>query len=159
MESGSFFFFFQSMSQNRSQIIEYLRIVSKTKWSEVNIAQSCSTLCDLRDYTVRGILQAMDWRPFLSFGPFLSPGDFPNPEMEPRSSTLQVDSLPAEPPGKPKNPGVGSLSLLQRIFLTQESNGGLSPTLQVNSLPTELPGNPKDCIIIRILIVVQKKIK
>ena len=31
-------------------------------------------------------------------------------------------SLPAEPPGKPKNTGVGSLSLLQRIFLIQESN-------------------------------------
>ena len=45
--------------------------------------------------------------------------------MEPRSPTLQVDSLPAEPPGKPKNPGVGSLSLLQRIFLTQESNQDL----------------------------------
>ena len=48
-----------------------------------------------------------------------------NPEMEPRSSTLQVDSLPAEPQRKPKNTGVGSLSLLQQIFLTQESNWGL----------------------------------
>ena len=38
---------------------------------------------------------------------------------------LQGDSLPAEPPGKPKNTGVGSLSLLQQIFLTQESNWGL----------------------------------
>ena len=36
--------------------------------------------------------------------------------------TLQADSLPAEPQGKPKNTGVGSLSLLQGIFLTQESN-------------------------------------
>ena len=154
MESGSFSFFKSMLSQNRSQIIEYLRIVSETKWSEVKIAQSCPTLCDLMDYTVHGILQAMDWRPFFSFGPFLSPGDFPNPEMEPRSPALQVDSLPAEPPGKPKNPGVGSLSLLQRIFLTQESNWSLSPTLQVNSSPTKLPGNPKDYIIIRILIVV-----
>ena len=30
----------------------------------------------------------------------------------------------AEPQGKPKNTGVGSLSLLQGIFLTQESNQG-----------------------------------
>ena len=37
----------------------------------------------------------------------------------------QVDSLPAEPQGKPKNTGVGSLSLLQQIFLTQELNWGL----------------------------------
>jgi len=36
-----------------------------------------------------------------------------------------VDSLSAEPPGKPKNTGVGSLSLLQGIFLTQELNLGL----------------------------------
>ena len=28
-------------------------------------------------------------------------------------SALQVDSLPSEPPGKPKNTGVGSLSILQ----------------------------------------------
>ena len=38
---------------------------------------------------------------------------------------MQVDSLPAEPQGKPKNTGVGSLSLLQQIFLTQEFNWGL----------------------------------
>ena len=33
--------------------------------------------------------------------PFASPGDLLNPGMEPRSPTLQVDSLPSEPPGKP----------------------------------------------------------
>ena len=38
---------------------------------------------------------------------------------------LQGDSLPAKPQGKPKNTGVGSLSLLQQIFLTQESNWDL----------------------------------
>ena len=38
---------------------------------------------------------------------------------------MQADSLPAEPPGKPKNTGVGSLFLLQGIFPTQESNWGL----------------------------------
>jgi len=53
------------------------------------------------------------------------PGDLPDPGIEPRSATLQVDSLPSEPPGKPKNPGVGSLSLLQGIFPTQESNQDL----------------------------------
>ena len=54
-----------------------------------------------------------------------SPGHLPNPRIEPRSPSLQEDSLPAEPPGKPKNTGVGSLSLLQQIFPTQESNRGL----------------------------------
>ena len=45
--------------------------------------------------------------------------------IEPRSPALQADSLTAEPWGKPKNTAVGSLSLLQRILLTQESNQGL----------------------------------
>ena len=40
--------------------------------------------------------------------PFPSPGDLPNPGTEPRSPTLKADSFPAEPPGKPKNTGVGS---------------------------------------------------
>ena len=42
-----------------------------------------------------------------------------------QSPTLQVDSLPAEPQGKPKNTGVASLPRLQWIFLTQELNRGL----------------------------------
>ena len=50
---------------------------------------------------------------------------FSKGSSQPRTPTLQVDSLPAEPQGKPKNTGVGSLSLLQRIFLTQEWNQGL----------------------------------
>ena len=33
--------------------------------------------------------------------PFPSPGDLPNAGIEPRSPTLQADSLPSEPPGKP----------------------------------------------------------
>ena len=57
--------------------------------------------------------------------PFPSPGDLPNPGIKPRSPALQADSLPEESPGKPKNTGVGSLSLLQQIFPTQESNWGL----------------------------------
>ena len=34
--------------------------------------------------------------------------------------SLQIDSLPSEKLGKSKNTGVGSLSILQGIFLTQE---------------------------------------
>ena len=48
-----------------------------------------------------------------------------NPGIEPRSPILWANSLPCESPGKPKNTGVHSLSLLQGIFLTQESNWGL----------------------------------
>ena len=56
---------------------------------------------------------------------FSSSGDHPNPGIEPGSPTLQADSLPAKPPGKPKNTEVGSLSLLQWIVSTQDSNRGL----------------------------------
>ena len=73
------------------------------------------------DYTVYGILQART----LEWVVVPSPGDLPDPGIEPRSPALQADSLPGEPPGKPKNTGVGSLSLLQGTFPTQGSNGGL----------------------------------
>ena len=62
---------------------------------------------------------------YWSVQPFRSPRDLLNPGIKPRSPKLQEDSVPAEEPGKPKNTGVGSLSLLQRIFPTQESNQGL----------------------------------
>ena len=39
---------------------------------------------------------------YLSGLPFPSPGNLPNPEIEPRSPASQVDSLPAEPSGKPQ---------------------------------------------------------
>ena len=46
-----------------------------------------------------GILQAriLEWVAV----PIFSSGDLPNPGIEPRSPALQVDSLPAEPQGKP----------------------------------------------------------
>ena len=87
----------------------------------MKVSQLCLTLCDPMDYTDHGILQARSW----SEWPFPSPGDLPNPGIEPRSPALQVDSLPTEPPRKPQNTGVSGLSLLQQIFLTQESNSGL----------------------------------
>ena len=35
--------------------------------------------------------------------PRCPPGDLPDPGIEPRSSALQADSLPSEPPGKSHN--------------------------------------------------------
>ena len=83
----------------------------------MKVTQLCLTLCDPMDYTVLGILQAriLDWVAFL----------FSRRFSQPRSPALQADSLPAEPQGKHKNTGVGSLSLLQQIFLTQESSWSL----------------------------------
>ena len=84
------------------------------KGLKVKVSQSCLTLGDPVDYTVHGILQAriLEWVVF----PF-SRGSS-DPGIEPRSPALQVASLPAESQGKPKNTGVGSLSLVQRIFPT-----------------------------------------
>ena len=71
------------------------------------------------DYTVHGIFQAriLEWVAI----------PFSRGSSQPRDQTqvLQADSLPAEPERKTKNTGVGSLSLLQGIFLTQELNQGL----------------------------------
>ena len=70
----------------------------------VLIAQSRLTLCDPMDCCppgsfVQGILEAriLEWIAFRGS----SSGDLPNPRIEPWSPILQVDSLPAEPPGKP----------------------------------------------------------
>ena len=83
----------------------------------MKVTQSCLPLCNPMDYTVHGILQAriLEWVAI----------PFSRRSSQPRSPTLQVDSLPAEPQGKSKNTGVGSLSFLQGIFLIQESNRGL----------------------------------
>ena len=50
---------------------------------------------------------------------------------------MREASLPAEPQGKPKNTEVGSLSLLQRIFPTQELNWGLLHCRQILYQPRE----------------------
>ena len=71
----------------------FWKISESEKWTY----QSCLTLCDPMDYKVHGILQAR----ILEWVAFPSPGDLPNPGIEPRSPALQVDSLPAEPQGKP----------------------------------------------------------
>ena len=76
---------------------------------------------------VHGILQART--PKWVAIPFSR--DLPHPGIKPRSPTLQADSLPAEPPGKLKTTGVGSLSLFQGICLTQELNWGLLHCKQI----------------------------
>ena len=65
-----------------------------------------------------GLFMAFSRPEYWSGYPFPSPGDLPNPRIELRSPTLQADSSPAEPQGKFKNTGVGSLSLLLQLFPT-----------------------------------------
>ena len=63
---------------------------------KVKVAQSFLTLCTLMDCTVCGILQArvLEWVAF----PFSRGSSQPRDRTQ--LSTLQADSLPAEPPGK-----------------------------------------------------------
>ena len=54
--------------------------------------------------------------------PFLFPGGAPNPGIEPRSPALQVDSLPAEQPGKPMvflQPTLKNLVALQHAWTSK----------------------------------------
>ena len=77
-----------------------------------------------------GILQAkiLDWVAIPSSRGSSQPG-YQN------QVRLEADSLPAEPLRMSKNTGEGSLSLLQGIFPTQESNQGL---LNCMSIPYQL---------------------
>ena len=108
--------------------------------------------------SVHGILQTriLEWV-------FPSPEDLPNPGIKSRYPTLQVDSLPSEPPGKlsrvqlfatPRT--VAYQAPLSMGFSRQESWSGLpfpspgdlpnpgiklgSPALQTDALPSEPPG-------------------
>ena len=73
------------------------------------------------DYTVHATpwtiqIRILEWVAF----PFSRGSSQPRDPTQ--VSCIADGSLPAEPPGKPKNTGMGSLSLLQGIFPTQESN-------------------------------------
>ena len=67
---------------------------------------SCSVVSDsLRPHGLQPTRLLCPWglsrQEYWSGLPYLPPGDLPNPGMELRSPALQVDSLPAELPGKP----------------------------------------------------------
>ena len=80
---------------------------------KVKVAQSCPTLCDPRDYTVHGILQAriLEWVAF----PFSSGSSQPRDWTQ--VSAVQADSSPAEPQGKPRYIK-GILYFYNSIFLS-----------------------------------------
>ena len=88
-------------------------------------AQSCQTLCDPMDCNLQ---DSSPWgfsRPILEWVamPSSRGSGFPTQDWT-RSSALQVESLPFEPPGKSKNTEVGSLTLLKGMFPIQESKWG-----------------------------------
>ena len=106
------------------QMMEYLYVICAYFPMHAQSLQLSPTLCDFVAHHASrsmGFSRQDCW----SGLPYPPPGDLPNPGLEPGSPTSQTDSLPGKPPGKPRNAGVRSLSLLQGVFLTQESNGGL----------------------------------
>ena len=108
----------------------------------VKVTQLCLTLCDPMDYIVHGVLQARTLK-YMAV-------PFSRGSSQPRDWT-QVSHIAGgfftgQATGKLKNPGVGSLCLLQWIFPTQELNRGL---LQCRRILDQLSsqGSPLDIYI------------
>ena len=140
---------------------------------KVKVTQSCLTLCDPTRYTVHGILQAR----ILERVAIPSPWDLPNPGIEPRSPTVQEDSLPGKPkqsacqnkklkgqgsiPGLERAPGGGNSNPLQYSCLEkshlQRSLAGYSPWGHKESNTTEYlstvcltdNGKEKKCFVLQ----------
>ena len=74
------------------------------KQNKCVVAQSCPTLCDPMDCSLRGPLSmGFSRQEYWSGLPFPSPGDLPDPGIEPGSPALQAEALPSKPPEKPQN--------------------------------------------------------
>ena len=109
-------------------IVLWINIISMIGLKSLEVSEvKCQLLSPVWLFLTPRTIQLMEFSrlEYWSGKPFPSQGDLSNPGIDPRSSTLQADSLRAEPWGKPKNARVGNLSLLQEIFPTQESNWGL----------------------------------
>ena len=67
------------------------------------ICWKCKSFSHVWLFAMPWTIQSIEFsRPeYWSGQPFPSPGDLPTPGIEPRYSSLQDDSLPAEPQGKP----------------------------------------------------------
>ena len=134
-----FFDFFFSLKIDSFAIWENMNyyqfsyLLSGVKWKSLSRVQ----LCDPMD-CVHGILQAriLEWVTF----PFSRGSSQPRDRTQ--VSPIEGGFLPAEPQGKPKNTGVGSLSFLQQIFLTQESNRVLFQ-LSYQGSQSHNTGNPE----------------
>ena len=75
---------------------------STNKRVKVLAAQLCPAICDPQTVAHQAPLSmGFPRQEYWSGLPFPSPGDLPDPGIKPGSPTLQADSLPSEPPGKP----------------------------------------------------------
>ena len=81
------------------------------------------------DYIIHGFSRPEYWSELL----FPSPGDLPNPGIQPRSPSLQVDSLPAGYKGSPR-----ILEWVASLFFSGSSQPRIepvSPALEVKNPP------------------------
>ena len=74
----------------------------------------------IKDRNGMDLIEAEDikkrWQEYWSGLPFPSPGDPPNPGIEPRSPTLQADTLTSEPPGKPEKPQLTIITFMAKTI-------------------------------------------
>ena len=103
-------------------------VMEAGKW----VTQLCPSLCSPMDYTVHGILygRILEWVAI----PFSRWSSQSRDRTQVSCIADRLFTRFPEPPGKPKNTGVGSLSLLQWG----------SSALQVDSLPAGLLGKPTE---------------
>ena len=101
----------------------------------MKVAQLCPTLCNLMNYTVRGILQAriLKWS-------FPSPGIFPTQGLNPGLLHCRWILYQLNHKGSPRIMEWVAYPFSSRS--SQSRNQTESPVFQADSLPTELSGKP-----------------
>ena len=106
------------------------------------VAQSCPTPCDPVDCSPpdSSVLGVSPGKNTGEDCHALLQGIFPTPGIEPRSPSLQADSLHLTQ-GKPKNTGVDSHPFSKDLPDPEITLG--SPELQADSFPPELQGRPQ----------------
>ena len=102
---------------------------------KVKVTQSCPTLWNPMNYTVHEILQAR----ILELVAFPFSRGSSQPRGQPRSLLCRWILYQISHKGSPRILWVGSLSLLQQIFLSQESNWGLLHCRWILCQPSCLP--------------------
>ena len=87
---------------------------------ESEVAQSCPTLCNPVDCSLPGSsVHGFSRQEYWSGLPFPSPGDLPNPGIEPRSPTLEVDASTSEPPNLDSILKSRDITLLAKVHLVK----------------------------------------
>ena len=87
------------------------------------VIQFCPTLCDHMDCSPTRLFCSWGFSRQEHWSGWPSPPSGDLPGTEPRSPTLQADSLPTEPPGKPK-----TMCIICKIFIKKKSTPSITVT-------------------------------